>query len=215
MPHEFRFSIVSECEGDFARYGDTYRGVGWTKSQDHANRRYQVMLEAIRRPTNGEVEVLDLGCGASHLYEYMRANGVRDVRYSGLDLSPRFIAVSQRKFPDVTYYRADILDERTVLPSFDYVLMNGLFNYKGRASQQEMWAYVQAMLRRAGAIARVGFAFNVMSKYVDWERDDLFHLPLDTAAAFVATHVSREFVIRHDYGLFEYTVYVYGTATAA
>jgi hypothetical protein len=68
---------------------------------------------------------------------------------------------------------------------------------------------VQALLRRVAPIARIGFAFNVMTTYLDWERDDLFHLPLDTMATFISTEVSRAFVVRHDYGLFEYTVYVY------
>ncbi len=48
-----------------------------------------------------------------------------------------------------------------------------------------------------------------MSKQVDWERDDLFHLPLDQMADFVCGNLSRNFVIRNDYGLYEYTTYVY------
>jgi hypothetical protein len=44
---------------------------------------------------------------------------------------------------------------------------------------------------------------------VDWERDVLFHLPFDAAAAFVSSALSRRFVFRSDYGLYEYTTYVY------
>jgi hypothetical protein len=57
--------------------------------------------------------------------------------------------------------------------------------------------------------ARKGLAFNVMSKHVDWERTDLFHLPYDELAAFLKSKVSRHFVFRADYGLYEYTAYVY------
>jgi hypothetical protein len=56
-------------------------------------------------------------------------------------------------------------------------------------------------------------AFNVMSKQVDWERDDLFHLPLDRLLTFLSREVSRHVVIRHDYGLYEYTAYVYQSST--
>lgn len=52
-------------------------------------------------------------------------------------------------------------------------------------------------------------AFNVMSKNVDWEREDLFHMPLDELSAFLTSSISRNFIIRNDYGLYEYTVYVY------
>ena len=47
-----------------------------------------------------------------------------------------------------------------------------------------------------------------MSKQVDWERDDLFHLPCDPLLAFLESELSRHCVVRHDYGLFEYTTYV-------
>jgi SAM-dependent methyltransferase len=202
-------AVVSACEQDLDRHGDSYKGVGWTKSQAHADLRYRVMLELVRRPLTDRVTLLDVGCGASHLYDYMLAQGVGDVDYSGLDLSSKFLALSSRKHPDVTYFHADLLDDQTRVPAFDYVVLNGLFNYKGTASHDAMWAYMQALLRRVAQIARVGLAFNVMTKYLDWERDDLFHLPLDTMARFISREVSRAFVIRHDYGLFEYTVFVY------
>jgi hypothetical protein len=49
---------------------------------------------------------------------------------------------------------------------------------------------------------------------VDWERDDLFHLPMDILADFLSREVSRHFAIRADYGLYEYTVHVYREPTA-
>jgi len=55
----------------------------------------------------------------------------------------------------------------------------------------------------------MGVAFNVMSKHVDWERDDLFHLPFDTLARYLIASLTRNFVIRSDYGLYEYTTYIY------
>jgi len=44
---------------------------------------------------------------------------------------------------------------------------------------------------------------------VDWEREDLFHLSLDSLAGFLVKELGRDFVIRNDYGLYEYTTYVY------
>ena len=84
-----------------------------------------------------------------------------------------------------------------------------MFTEKCSLSFETMWNFVQAMLVRVFGIASAGIAFNVMSKQVDWERGDLFHLPLDLLASFLAQHLSRHFVIRNDYGLYEYTVYVY------
>jgi hypothetical protein len=72
-----------------------------------------------------------------------------------------------------------------------------------------MLEYWCTLIQRVFRFARVGLAFNVTSKYVDWEREDLFHLPLEAMASLVTQHLSRNIVIRHDYGLYEYTVYVY------
>ncbi len=50
-------------------------------------------------------------------------------------------------------------------------------------------------------------AFNVMNKVVDW--DDLFHWGFDEMAGAVSKALSRHLLIRADYGLYEYTFYVY------
>jgi hypothetical protein len=51
--------------------------------------------------------------------------------------------------------------------------MNGVFTENGELSFAAMWEYLQAVLRRIWPFVRRGLAFNVISKQVDWERDDL------------------------------------------
>ncbi len=72
-----------------------------------------------------------------------------------------------------------------------------------------MFGYFQEVLLAVFPKAIVGVAFNVHSKHVDWERDDLFHLPFDSLAAFLKKMVSKDFVFRNDYGLYDYTTYVF------
>jgi len=201
-------ALIKFCEEMLEKHGDNYLGVGWTKDPRYAALRYQIMLEVIR-PAGAPIELLDFGCGASHLYEYIISRGIPNIKYSGLDLSPKMLELSRRKHPEVTYYHLDLLDGEADLPSFDYVIMNGIFTYKGPLSYQSMLDYWQRLLVRVFDFVRVGLAFNVMSKYVDWERADLFHLPLDVMAELVTKRLSCHFVLRHDYGLWEYTVYVY------
>jgi SAM-dependent methyltransferase len=208
FPH---LAIVRACEAYLDQHGDNYLGVGWTKSQSDADTRYRVMLDLVRR-RDAPASLLDFGCGLSHLYEYMARTGYQGLRYSGLDLSERFLQRSRSKFPDVDYHNLDLLNDDAALPAFDYIVMNGIFNLKASASFENMLAYWKALVSAVYAKTRIGMAFNVMSTQVDWERDDLFHLPFDLAADFLTREVSRHFVIRHDYGLYEYTVYVYRQA---
>jgi SAM-dependent methyltransferase len=202
-------SIIRFTEQCLDMHGDNFRGVGWTKTQEEADRRYRVMLDLLAPAGGRPVTLLDFGCGASHLYEYIRRLGRHDIDYSGLDVSKRFLDLSRRKFPDVTYYDVDVLDDYGALPHFDYIVMNGIFTVRSALSVAAMTEYFEAVVARVWARARRGIAFNVMSKYVDWERDDLFHMPLETLAKFLTHQISRHFVLRHDYGLYEYTAYVY------
>ena len=92
---------------------------------------------------------------------------------------------------------------------FDYIILNGVFTQKRDLTFDEMLVYFKSLIKIVFSKTRIGIAFNVMSKQVDWERDDLFHLPMDTLASFLTKDISRNFVIRNDYGLYEYTTYVY------
>ena len=200
--------IVNHYESCLEQHGDTHLGVDWPNEQD-AQLRYKVMLEVIRETKTKAVSLLDFGCGTSHLYAYLQAHHYPHVQYAGLDISPKYIAVAQQKYPSVPYYCLDVMDADSTMPTTDYVVMNGVFTEKRALNFDEMWAYFQQVITKVFAQVRLGLAFNVMSKQVDWEREDLFHLPMDLLAAFLKKEVSRHFVFRHEYGLFEYTVYVY------
>ena len=199
--------IVGHYEECLARHGDNHLGVDWPNPGD-AETRYRVMLDLIRPAASGPT-LLDFGCGLGHLLEFIRKSERLDIDYAGLDLSPQFVERCRAKHPGVEFIRADLLDAPPEISQRDYVVANGVFTEKRGLGFDEMLAYFEALVPRLFSLARVGLAFNVMSKQVDWERDDLFHLPLDTLAGFLAKEVTRHFVIRNDYGLYEYTVYAY------
>jgi SAM-dependent methyltransferase len=204
-------SIVRYCERLLDEHGDSHLGVG-SRTQEIADTCFRVMLGVIKTPPHQRVSLLDFGCGLSHLYEYIRQHGFDHIEYTGLDLSRRFLDVSRRKFPAVQYYELDVLDEPDRLPEFDYIVINGLFTARVDIPYEDMFDYVRRVLRILFAKTRIGLAFSVMSKYVDWEREDLFHLPFDEMARFVFEELTRHFAIRHDYGLYEYTTYLYKDA---
>jgi SAM-dependent methyltransferase len=200
--------IVKHYESCLEKYGDSHLGVDWPKVED-VDTRFKVMLDIVKPHHSDKISLLDFGCGTSQLYEYILKHQIKHITYSGLDISDKFISLSRQKFPAIDYYCADILDASIQLPDFEYIIMNGVFTEKRGLSFNEMFSYFQDVILRLFPKLRIGVAFNVMSKHVDWERDDLFHLPLDLLAAFLTKRVSRNFVIRNDYGLFEYTTYVF------
>ena len=198
-------SIVKSSERFLTLYGDTALGVGWPRND--ADLRYQVMLDLLR--PSGDATLLDFGCGAAHLYEFIRRRGLTGIHYSGLDVSPLFLELSRRKFPDIRFYDVDLLEDAAGIPVFDYVVMNGVFTVREGLSEDQMFDYMCKLLPLVASRTRVGLAFNAMSTQVDARRADLFHLPLDNVLGFLARAISRHVVIRHDYSLYEFTVYVY------
>lgn len=201
--------LKTHYESCLEKHGDTYLGLDYP-TQESAEISYRVMLEVVREQTGRKISLLDFGCGTSHLYEYMIRNDLHhNIEYSGLDVSDKFIQLSKSKFPSNAYYCLDILDNQAVLPEFDYIILNGVFTEKRELSFDEMFTFVRAVVSKVFDKARIGIAFNTMSKQVDWEREDLFHLPFDVLAQFLARDISRNFILRHDYGLYQYTTYVY------
>lgn len=200
--------IVSHYESCLARFGDDCRGVDWPNAAD-AQTRYRIMLELIRASDPRPLTVLDFGCGVAHLLDYLQQSDTQGIRYLGLDISPQFVELSRRKHPAHEFVCADVLQGDAVLPAADYVVLNGVFTEKRSLTFEAMFDYMGQVLKRVFAATRRGIAFNVMSKHVDWEREDLFHVPFDRLAAFLRAEVSRNIAFRADYGLYEYTTYVY------
>jgi SAM-dependent methyltransferase len=199
--------LVSHYEGCFARHGRTPQGVDWPNAADLA-RRFEVMLGVVRELSH--VSVLDLGCGPGLLLDHLDARGERFLfDYTGADLAADMLDSARESWPDYSFEHRDILARPFAPQSFDYVIMNGVLTERRAIPYEQMEAYALDLLAAAFESARKGIAFNVMSPVVDWERDDLFHWRMDAMAQAVSKRLSRHIMIRADYGLYEYTVYVY------
>jgi SAM-dependent methyltransferase len=201
--------IIKHYENCLEKHGDNHLGVDWPKLDD-VDKRYKIMLDIIRlnEENYSLVSLLDFGCGTAHLLEYIKKNKFEKVLYSGLDISQKFIDVAKIKFPDNSFYCIDIFNSGVAIQNFDYIVMNGVFTEKRELTFDEMWEYFTKMITIIYEKCKKGFAFNVMSKNVDWERDDLFHVAHDLISDFLCKNLTRNYIIRNDYGLYEYTVYV-------
>ena len=197
--------IYKHYESCFKKHGDTPQGVDWPNEED-AIKRFQVMLEC--KPDFESL--LDFGCGPGQLLDWLVANRPDDAaKYVGVDISKTFIDHCKQKHPGMPFIQQDILLAPDQIPPCDLVVANGVFTMKMGLEQEVMLQFFKKMVSSLWEKTTGALAFNVMSKQVDWEREDLFHLSLDMLANFLCRSVTRNFVIRNDYGLYEYTTYVY------
>src|ERR1043166_211608 len=101
-------SIVSHYEQCLEQHGDSHLGVDWPNADD-VHKRDRVMLDVIKpEPHRQKVTLLDFGCGAAHLNEYILEQRLDDIEYTGLDLSEKFVRLSQSKFPTNRFFCLDL-----------------------------------------------------------------------------------------------------------
>jgi dTDP-4-amino-4,6-dideoxygalactose transaminase/SAM-dependent methyltransferase len=191
-------------------FGDNAQGAFWPNEADRRTR-FDVMLDVMSGDSSGPLTLCDLGCGTGELLAHMRRRGMDDIAYTGADISTVALTHARAKFPEARFVEIDVNASGADLDSIacDYLVADGVFTAKFDLSHEAMWALLQETIERVWPHVRRGIAFNVMSKAADWERDDLFHVPMDDIARMLHRLAGRRVRFRADYGLYEYTAYAF------
>ncbi len=205
--------LVDHYEQCFAEHGTTSKGVDWPNQTD-LDKRYQVMLDLFsHEPIDKPLKILDLGCGFGGLVEYLnRSKSKHSIIYTGSDLSETMIKSARALYPNHQFITQDILKNPLKEKSYDYVLMNGVLTEKQTLSWDQMRTFACHIIQAAFKIAQKGVAFNVMNYHVDWCRPDLFYWSYENLADFLHENCSKHISFRSDYGLYEFTTYLYKEA---
>ncbi len=194
------------------QHGDAPEGAQYA-DRETQERRLEVLCE-IGVAKNSKV--LDFGCGTGQLLSFLHRSIGFDGEYVGYDISPDAIEHARTTHPEGRFEVRNVLDE-TPEEMFDYVLVSGVFNNFIASGNR---AFFEAVSRRLMAQAKVGYAFNMLSRFVDYFDEGLYYEdPLQTFR-FCKEQLSPLVTLRHDYAVrpgsipFEYTVYVHRTEIA-
>lgn len=82
-------------EDNFTKHGDTPQAVHWG-SEASAAIRYQSLIDTVGDLTG--LDVLDIGCGLGHLYEYAKDLGQHPNSWTGVEQEASFVKAMKRKF---------------------------------------------------------------------------------------------------------------------
>lgn len=199
-------------ENVLKKFGDNNRGMDWNNDIDSALR-FKVIEELIITKINlkdTKIKLLDFGCGTSNFFQYLKnKNKHRHYIYTGIDINNSSIEIAKQKFPSNTYFHRDILRENTCLDVYDYIIINGLFTQKLSLSVKKMTEFMFSILSKLSNNFSVGLAFNVLSENVDYINKKNFYPKSSQLEDFICKNITRSFIIRHDYGLYEKTFYLY------
>lgn len=190
--------IISLYETRLKEHGDSARTMGW-RNREQQYLRFKILSEI--GDLNG-AKILDVGCGFGDFHQYLINENMK-VDYTGYDISPKIIDVAKSKRPEVKFRVKDILEER-IGEKFDYVFESGILNK--RISNNT--GYAKKMIARMFELCKSGVALNMMTNYIDYREDYLSYYSPEEMFGF-CKGLSKWVVLRHDYPLYEFTMYLY------
>jgi SAM-dependent methyltransferase len=205
--HRHGDKIKKEYEAHMAKHDpNSPEAAHWT-GRDKTWLRLRILSEI---DTLDGKKVLDFGCGNALLLDFLNEKNIR-CEYYGWDISEKMIAIAKERHPDAKFDVKDVLadDLGQVAGFFDYVLISGVFYIKKNSSREIHRKWTEGILRRLWPLCSGGLAVNFLSDFVDWMDKDLYYCPVSEIMRFCRQNFTRWVVLRHDYELWEYTLYLY------
>jgi SAM-dependent methyltransferase len=192
------------------KYKNGPRAVNWSSRKTQIIR-FNKIYEA---GNFNNKKIHDVGCGLSHFYEFLKNKKIK-FRYIGSDISAEMIRGAKNRSMDakINLYKINLLklNNRRLLKklSADFVIANGLFTVKVNLSNKYWWSYIKKMLKKMFYITKECLIFNLMKNNVDYKDSHLYYQSIDPLLKFIERNLSKKVIIKQDYPLYEFMVYVY------
>lgn len=199
-------ATLEHYEACLEQFGPTAKGMNW---RDEASQRLRFKVLSEVGDLRGR-SVHEVGAGAGHFSAFLTQGGY-EARYSGSDISEKMVAAARSLNPGVQFECSDIM-KNDALGIYDFVVSSGLFHVKLQACDDAWQRFTRQMLERMYRLCRIGIAFNLITDRVDFRNLDLAYFSPEQTLDFCLENLSQYASIRHDYPLYEFTVYVYRNA---
>jgi SAM-dependent methyltransferase len=191
----------------FVEHGSTSKGVDWGDKEWAALLRQNKMLEVIREPIATKSTVLDVGCGYGALADVIMKKRL-NISYTGVDIVEEMVAEGKKRHPSYQFICGDIMDAE--IGKYDYVFCNGILTQKLNASTLLMNQFTQRLIKKMFDTCNYGVAFNVMTTFVNFQKDNLYYRNPAELMAWCMSELTPHVKIDCAYDLwYEYTVYLY------
>ena len=189
---------------NLAEHGTHSASVGWP-DRDAQRLRFEKLAYLLEADAHdGPVTVNDWGCGYGAMFHFLDQRlGQRLSRYHGYDISADMLQAAHEHIGDA---RAELTRSPSVTRDADYTFISGTFNVRFEASDRAWGEYTRDVLREIARRSRRGFAFNLLTTYVDWRKDELFYADPAEYFRFCRAELCRRVTLLHDYPLFEWTI---------
>jgi len=180
-----------------AKHGVDPRSLNWGGQQSQ-ELRFSILTQI--GLMSGD-SLLDVGCGLGDYLCWLNRHGV-DVDYCGIDLTPNMVKKAQERLPGINFEVGNLLKCDHSLS--DFVVASGIFYLRNNEPE----AYLQTMVTRMYALCRKGVAFNSLSVWAPQQDEREYYADPLRVIAFCRT-LTPWVVLRHDYHIGDFTVYLH------
>ena len=203
--------IASLYEENLQNYGTASKSVGW---KDEASQilRFEKLAQVIDPKTAGAgISVNDFGCGYAAMFSFLdQQPGITLDRYNGYDISDKMLQTAAENLGNDP--RAVLIRAAELTEAADYSFVSGTFNVRLDASEELWKEHILRAIQNLADKSRKGFAFNLLSTYVDWKQENLFYGDPFMFFDFCKRNISPYVSLVHDYPLYEWTIVVRQTS---
>ncbi len=191
----------------FIQHGSTSRGVDWGDKEWAAVLRQNKMLDVVKHHSKDRVSLLDVGCGYGALADVIKEKHP-NILYTGVDVVEEMVMDAKTRHPLHQFIWGDILE--VDIGKYDYVVCNGILTQKVSASTLAMNRFAQRLIKRMFDVCNCGVAFNIMTTYVNFQKENLYYRNPAELMAWCMSELTPHAKIDCAYDLwYEYTVYLY------
>lgn len=94
-------------------------------------------------------KVLDMGCGCGESTSFLSQNGIDVI---GVDFSENMLKEAEQLYPDLTFYKQDILSTSFKDASFDGIVLTYVINHFDNQGLQKLKAEIDRLLKKNGLV---------------------------------------------------------------
>lgn len=187
------------------KFGNKAESVGWG-TQEKQDLRFLKLLSVVDQ-NESSFSVNELGCGYGELVKHCARNNFKLGEYFGYDISEEMLSNAKDYLAD--FENINLFKSSNLSSMADYTIASGIFNVRFDNGIQDWEEHIKSTLRDMFEHSKKGIAFNLLTKYVDFEADNLYYADPACYFDFCKTELGKRVNLLHDYPLYEWTITVF------
>lgn len=184
-------------------YGCVPESVGWG-TQEKIDLRFSKLFSVVQEAVPFSLN--ELGCGYGEAVKYAQKKNFQISHYRGYDISEKMIEAADKYLAE--FPAKELLVKSKLDMPGDYAMASGIFNVRFNESENIWDQYILDTLSNLNAFSTKGFSFNMLTRYVDFQANDLYYADPLFYFDYCKKHFSKYVNLLHDYKLYEFTITV-------